>query len=61
MNKPAWQSWTIALNGLTLLTLALTLPEVNAIVPAAALPYIAAFNAVANLLLRYFKTTEGLR
>jgi hypothetical protein len=50
--KPWYQSKTVWLNGLTILALGLSLPEVSSIVPPAAIKYVAALNAVANLVLR---------
>jgi hypothetical protein len=50
--KPFWQSKTVWLNGLTILVLGLSLPEVSSLVPEDAVKYVAAVNAVANLLLR---------
>lgn len=47
------QTWTVALNLLAFLIAALSLPETAALVPAEALPYLAATIAVLNLGLRF--------
>jgi hypothetical protein len=53
VDTKAWyQSKTVWLNGLTILVLGLSLPEVSSLVPEDAVKYVAAVNAVANLLLR---------
>jgi hypothetical protein len=47
-----YKSKVIWLNTATILSLALALPDVTAIIPASATPYIGALNAVINLILR---------
>jgi hypothetical protein len=50
--KAFYKSKTVWLNAATIVSLALALPDVTAIVPASATPYIGALNAVINLILR---------
>jgi hypothetical protein len=53
MEQKCWyKSKVIWLNAATIFSLALALPDVTAIIPAAATPYIGAINAVINLILR---------
>lgn len=56
--KSPLKSLTVWFN---LLVLASALPEVKAIVPVAAAPYLLAFVAVGNLALRFFRTSEPIR
>lgn len=54
METKAWfRSKVFWLNVLTIASLALALPDVVAIIPVAATPYIGAFNAIVNLVLRF--------
>lgn len=55
--KPWYESKTLWLNLATLVSLALVLPEVGEVIPAAWTKYIAAGNAVLNLALRVFGAT----
>jgi hypothetical protein len=58
VDTKAWYlSKTVWVNAITLLTLALALPEVVAIVPPEAVKYVAAVNAAANLWLRWGTAT----
>lgn len=54
------QSWTLWLNVLTLLPIILTDTDILAIIPPGWTPYLAAFLALANILLRVFKTQTPL-
>ena len=60
--KPATSSLTMWLNFATLafVVAAVTLPEVSALIPANFQPYIVAIVAVANLALRYFRTSAPI-
>jgi hypothetical protein len=51
-SKAFWKSKTVWLNALTIVSLALAVPEVSAIIPPAATPFIGAANAIINLILR---------
>jgi hypothetical protein len=51
--KSWWTSKVVWLNVITILSLALALPDVVAIVPKGLTPYIGAVNAVLNLILRF--------
>jgi hypothetical protein len=50
--KAWYRSKVLWLNALTIISLALALPDVAAIIPAKATPYIGAVNAIINLVLR---------
>lgn len=56
VSKKWWTSKTVWFNILTLAPLVLTIPEVVAIVPEYSWKYVLAFNAVANVVLRFFTT-----
>ena len=60
--KAAWQSFTNWLNagGLLFLVLFLNDPQVQALIPPAALPWIAAGVMGVNLYLRNFKTSQPI-
>lgn len=61
VGKAAVNSWTVWLNVTALIFVgAMQLPEVVAVIPAAALPYLVAVVAVVNLALRYFVTAEPI-
>jgi hypothetical protein len=58
MPTKAWYaSKTVWVNGLSLLVITLALPEISALVPPAAVKYVAAVNAAANLWLRWGTAT----
>ncbi len=48
------------LNVITVLTLICTLPEFGAVIPSLAVPYIALANAVLNIIVRVFFTSQPL-
>ena len=51
--QKAWfRSKVVWLNTATIVSLALALPDVLAVIPASFTPYIGALNAVINLILR---------
>ena len=59
--KPIMASKTVWLNLATVLAAALAVPEVSGIIPAAALPYLLALNAVLNIVVRVYATSEPVR
>lgn len=61
MESKAWyQSKTVWVNVITLLSVAPLLPEFNAILPPAATKYVLAIVAVANLALRLFSVQSPI-
>ena len=65
-SKPASQSWTLIFNGATFLAVGgfivwgLTDPNILAIIPASAYPYILAVVAAVNYWLRYYRTSTAI-
>ena len=59
--KPMVQSWEawVSLAGVAVAGL-LMLPEVTAVIPAAAAPYVLAVSSALTFLLRVFKTSEQI-
>lgn len=59
-NKPIWESKTFWINVLMAVGMVLTATEVVAVLPPEALPWLAAGNAILNIILRVFFTDTAV-
>jgi len=56
-SKPIWQSKVFWFNVLTILAALAAMPEISTILPPEWLKWIAALNAIGNVVLRVFTNT----
>lgn len=60
-SKPFYQSKTLWFNMLTLVSVLLAAPELQALFGADALRYVIAFQAAVNVVLRYAFTSQPIK